>query len=221
MWRSAIATALAAGLLLLTALGVRQARREASLMDELQHRVKNMLAVVTAVAERAHEGAQSSEEFMSSLRGRLQSMAGTQALLSEWHAQGVDLNTLIRAELAPFATVANFTLDGPTARLAANAAHALAMTLHELATNAAKYGALSVAGGHVFVGWTLGDVHPPTLKIRWKESGGPEVAPPARSGYGSEVIRELVAYELGGTVDLVFARGGVYCSIELPAPWGA
>lgn len=95
------------------------------------------------------------------------------------------------------------------------------MTLHELATNAAKYGALSQPGGHVLVRWTLAGVQAAALTIWWEERGGPEVAPPARLGYGSEVIRELVAYELGGTVDLVFARDGVRCSIELPVPSGA
>jgi len=220
MWRSAIATLLIAVLLMLTTLAVRQARREASLMAELQHRVKNMLAVVTAVAERAHEGAHSSEEFMSSLRGRLQSMAGTQTLLSETHTEGVDLNPLIRSELAPYATAANCTLAGPPVLLAANAAYALAMTLHELATNAAKYGALSQPGGHVLVRWTLAGIQAATLTICWEERGGPQVALPARLGYGSEVIRELVAYELGGTVDLVFARDGVRCSIELPVSSG-
>jgi two-component sensor histidine kinase len=220
MWRSAIATLLIAVLLMLTTLAVRQARREASLMGELQHRVKNMLAVVAAVAERAHDGAQSSEEFMSSLRGRLQSMAGTQTLLDERRGQGVDLSTLVRAELAPYGSAGNFTLDGPPVRLAANAAHVLAMTLHELATNAAKHGALSRLGGHVLVRWTRGDVQAPRLKILWEESGGPAVVPPARLGYGSEVIRELVAYELGGTVDLVFDRNGVRCLIEVPVPSG-
>src|SRR6185503_17402598 len=118
--------------------------------------VKNMLAVVAAVAERAHDGAQSSEEFMSSLRGRLQSMAGTQTLLDERRGQGVDLSTLVRAELAPYGSAGNFTLDGPPVRLTANAAHVLAMTLHELVTNAAKHGALSRLGGHVLVRWTRG-----------------------------------------------------------------
>jgi len=90
MWRSVIAMLLIAVLLMLTTLVVKQARREASLVGELQHRVKNVLAVVTAVAERAYEDTQSSEEFLSSLRGRLQSMAGTQTLLVERHAQGVE-----------------------------------------------------------------------------------------------------------------------------------
>ena len=140
MWRSAIATLLIAVLLMLTTLAVRQARREASLMAELQHRVKNMLAVVTAVAERAHEGAESSAEFMSSLRGRLQSMAGTQTLLSKTHTEGVDLNTLIRLGLCPMLPLPTVRSRGSPVHLAANAAHALAMTLHELATNAAKHG---------------------------------------------------------------------------------
>jgi two-component sensor histidine kinase len=93
------------------------------------------------------------------------------------------------------------------------------MVLHELATNAAKYGALSQPDGVVSVHWTLAGEgsEEPALKIQWMEIGGPEVAKPDRQGYGSGVIRDLLTYELGGSVDLKFARHGVSCSIELPA----
>jgi two-component sensor histidine kinase len=218
-WHSIVAAVTIAALSTLTAFAVRQARREAALMGELQHRVKNTLAVVAAVIERASENTQSIDEFAASLRGRIRSMASTQSLLSQSRWRGVSLANLIRAELSPFATGTNTSLEGPAVYLAATASHAVAMVLHELATNAAKYGALSQRGGHVSVRWTLTGEHTPAAKLRieWKETGGPEVALPARQGYGSSVIRDLLAHELGGRVDLVFAADGVRCTIEIPA----
>ncbi|HEU0059625.1 MAG TPA: HWE histidine kinase domain-containing protein [Hyphomicrobiaceae bacterium] len=218
-WRTLIAAAMLIVFLLLTALAVRQARREASLMAELEHRVKNMLAVVTAVIERAREDTQSKEQFVASLRGRIHSMASAQALLSESRWRGVNLSSLTGAELAPYATTTNTTLNGPAVHLRPEATHAVAMVMHELATNAAKYGALSQPDGQVAVRWRL-TAKPSAdgvLEIHWEETGGPEVADPDRQGYGSGVIRDLLSYELGGKVDLRFARGGVRCSIELPA----
>jgi len=188
-------------------------------MGELEHRIKNMFAAVVAVIDRAREDSKSNEEFISSLRGRIQSMAGTQALLSRNRWKGVSLANLIRAELRPYATANNTSVEGPDVYLVPDASHAVAMVLHELATNAAKYGALSRPSGHVSVRWSLTGGHSPPamLKIEWSETGGPEVAAPAREGYGSSVIRDLLSHELGGTVDLVFAAGGVHCTIEMPA----
>ena len=93
------------------------------------------------------------------------------------------------------------------------------MVFHELSTNAAKYGALSQSGGRVSVRWTVVAEHTPgaTLRIEWQETGGPEVVVPVRKGYGTSVIRDLLVYEPGGRVDLVFSPGGVRCTIQLPA----
>jgi two-component sensor histidine kinase len=218
LWRSVAAATAIAALSILTVLAARQARREAALMGELEHRVKNTLAVVAAVIERARENAQSIDEFVASLRGRIRSMAGTQTLLSQSRWRGVSVANLIRAELNPYATDTNTSVEGPTVHLAPTASLAVAMVLHELATNAAKYGALSQRGGHVSVRWTLTAVRisAAMLRIEWEETGGPEVALPARQGYGSSVIRDLLTHELGGRVDLVFAANGVRCTIEMP-----
>jgi two-component sensor histidine kinase len=217
--RSLVATAIVLVFLTLTALAVRQARREASLLAELEHRVKNMLTVVSAVIERTREDTRSKEEFIASLRGRIQAMAGAQTLLSEAHWRNVNLSSLIRAELQPYATATNTQLRGPAVFLTPDATHAVAMVMHELATNAAKYGALSQPDGVVSVHWRLASPgsQEPALKIEWNEIGGPRVAAPARQGYGIGIIRDLLTYELGGNVDLTFARRGVRCSIELPA----
>jgi two-component sensor histidine kinase len=216
LWRSVVALMTITGLLLLTVLAVRQARREAVLMGELEHRVKNMLVVVTAVIERAREGSEVNESFVSSLRSRIKSMADAQELLSQSQWRGVSLADLVRAELEPYTTATNTQIDGPLVYLTTDATHGVAMVVHELTTNAAKYGALSRPGGRVSVRWTR---TPEAMKlmIQWDEVGGPEVAMPDRQGYGSSVIRDLLAYELGGTVDLKFAPSGVHCTIELPA----
>jgi two-component sensor histidine kinase len=218
-WLSAVATAICAAFLTLNALLLRQSRREAILTAELQHRGRNMLSVVVALIDRARESSKSSEEFASSVRGRIRSMAGVQRLLSETHWRGVNFANLIRTELEPYKTAANTILDGPEVLLTPKATHGVALVLHELTTNAAKYGALSQQGGQVAVRWTITDPHSAAgmLRIQWKETGGPKVAPPARQGQGSSVICDLLSYELDGSVDLVFAPDGVCCAITLPA----
>jgi two-component sensor histidine kinase len=215
-WHSIVVAASIAALSMLTVLSARQARREAALMRELQHRMKNTLAVVAAVIGRTHDHAKSIDEFVASLRGRLRSIAGTQDLVSESHWRGVDLANLVRAELQPYATGTNTSVEGPAVYLTPSASHTLAMVLHELATNAAKYGALSQGAGNVSVRWTRPGTPRTMLRIEWQETGGPEVAVPARKGYGTSVIRDLLVYGHGGRVDLVFAASGVRCIIELP-----
>ena len=219
LWRSIVAAISIAALSLIAVLVNRQARREAVLTAELDHRVKNTLAVVATVIERAREDFKSIDDFASSLRSRIQSMAGTQTLLSQSRERGVSLADLVRTELRPYAAGTNTNVDGPAVYLLPAPSHALAMVLHELATNAAKYGALSQPGGHVSVRWMqMADPSSaPMLRIEWKETGGPQVAAPAREGYGSSVIRDLLVYEMAGKVDLVFESDGVSCTIELPA----
>jgi two-component sensor histidine kinase len=216
--RSVIAAMAIAALSLLAVLVNSQANREAVLMAELEHRVKNTLAVVATVIERAREDTKSIDQFVSSLRGRIQSMARTQALLGQSRSRSASLADLVRTELRPYTTATNTDVDGRAVYLLPAASHALAMVLHELATNAAKYGALSHPGGHVSVRWrqTADPSSAPMLRIEWRETGGPQVAAPAREGYGSSVIRDLLAYELGGRADIVFAADGVRCTIELP-----
>jgi two-component system, chemotaxis family, CheB/CheR fusion protein len=188
-------------------------------MRELEHRVRNMLSLVMSLMDRARESTQSSEQFALSVRGRIQSMANAQTLLSQSRWQGVSLADLIRTELEPYATGTNTSLDGPVVHLTPNAAHGVAMVMHELTSNAAKYGALSKQGGQVSVWWNVTDERSPaaTLSIKWVEAGGPKVEVPARQGHGSAVIRDLLSYELDGNVDLVFAPEGVRCTIDLPA----
>ena len=144
-------------------------------------------------------------------------MADAHALLSRNRWDGVDLAELVRSQLAPNATDANATIDGPNVTLTVAATQALAMVLHELVTNAAKYGALSTPHGRVEVSWNRGTGEDAAnLSIAWREIGGPAVAASPDCRYGVSIIRDLIPHELGGSVDLAFASGGVCCKIEIP-----
>jgi PAS domain S-box-containing protein len=191
--------------------------REKMLMAELDHRVKNVLARVDMVALSTRNGSSSIDEYARSLKGRIQSMAAAHALLSQkgWHDVG--LEALVRNQLAPYAADANIAIHGTDVRLTAAAIQAMGMVLHELVTNAVKYGALSVPTGRVTVSWERKpNGHVTNLVFAWREFDGPPRPVEAKSGYGTRLIRELVPHELGGTVDLEFAADGVSCRIEYP-----
>jgi PAS domain S-box-containing protein len=194
---------------------------QAFLIAELDHRVKNALACVTAIAQHASAGTRTTDEFLSALNGRIHSLANAHALLSRSHWQGADVAELVRTVLAPCGRDGNTVIDGPQLDLAPDAAQTVAMVLHELATNAAKYGALSNRIGQVSVRWRLqsNGTELPGLVLEWREAGGPDVGPAGASGYGTSVIRDLIPYELDGTVDYVHARDGVRCRVKVPAKW--
>jgi PAS domain S-box-containing protein len=191
------------------------------LIAELDHRVKNVLACVAAVAQRSRECSRSADEFLEVLNGRINSLANTHALLSRSSWEGVGLGELVRSELAPCASNGNSLIEGPDIVVAAEATQPLAMVLHELTTNATKYGALSSRRGRVSVCWRRKSSRGSQdhLSLEWRESGGPPIAIPGPPGYGSSVIRELIPYELGGSVHYDFAPEGVRCRLEIPAKW--
>ena len=144
-------------------------------------------------------------------------MADAHALLSRNVRDGVDLAELIRCQLARNATDANTTIGGPNVMLTVAATQALGMVLHELVTNAAKFGALSTPHGRVEVNWNRGaDGDAADLSIVWREIGGPTVAASPNYKYGVSIIRDLIPNELGGSVELAFAASGVSCKIEIP-----
>jgi PAS domain S-box-containing protein len=194
--------------------------RQRALVAELDHRVKNTLATVSAVVSQTGVGKRSVGDFKAALEGRFRSMAATHELLSARWWQGVSLTELVQRELAPYAAGNNTEVSGPEVILHAEAGPAMAMVLHELATNAAKYGALSTKKSRVSIRWDLRlNGHPPRLVLEWREIGGPPVIAPGNPSYGTSTIRDLIPYEFGGTVDLVFAPNGVQCRLELPADW--
>src|SRR5262245_19723185 len=197
----------------------RAEEHQRALNAELDHRVKNVLATVCAIIEQTREASTTYADFMVALEHRIRSLASTHDLLSRGHWHGVSLAEIARREFAPYAT-GNAEIRGPSITLKAEATQAVAMVLHELTTNAAKYGAFSNTNGRVGLRWWWQrNGGPPRLLIDWKEIGGPPVAPPNRSGYGTCVVREVIPFELGGAVDLVFESDGLRCRLEIPADW--
>jgi PAS domain S-box-containing protein len=195
--------------------------RQHTLLAELDHRVKNALATVSSVVSHTRQGSRSVASFAEALSARIRSMASTHELLSSGRWQGISLAELVRCELAPYATRDNTEINGPDILLKSEAGQAMAMVLHELATNAAKYGALSTENGRVSIRWdrrTNGQSRS-HLVFEWQEIGGPPVEAPGKPSYGTTTIRELIPYEFGGAVDLVLASDGVRCRVELPADW--
>jgi PAS domain S-box-containing protein len=196
----------------------RAEKHQRMLVAELDHRVKNVLATVSAVASRTQDASVSVADFAARLGGRIRSMAATHELLSRGQWKGIGVRELVGRELAPYAARSNAHLDGPDVTLSPESGQTLSMVLHELTTNAAKHGALSTDGGRVSVRWSGGrdGEGGACLRIQWQETGGPAVEAPRRSSYGTEVICHLLPYELDGTVDLVFAPEGVRCDIKFP-----
>jgi PAS domain S-box-containing protein len=192
-------------------------RHQELLVAELDHRVKNVLAQVAVVAVSTRHGSRSIDEFLRSLNGRIQSMSAAHTLLSKSGWQNVGLDALVRNQLAPYATGTNITISGTDIMLTAAEIQAVARVLHELVTNAAKHGALSIPSGHVSVGWNRkSNDDGANLMLVWQELNGPPVKSEVQSSYGTNLIRNLIPHELGGKVDLVLASEGVSCRIEIP-----
>ena len=199
----------------------RAEEQQRTLHAELDHRVKNVLAAVSAIAAHTKAASSSMDDFVAALDNRIQSMASTHELLTRSRWAGAPLRELLRRELAPYASGDNTCIEGPEVVLRTEAAQATASVLHELTTNAAKYGALSRREGLVLVRWqwaTNGRAAEP-LTIDWKEIGGPPVDARRKANYGSSVITDLVPYELRGTADLVFTPEGVRCRLSVPTEW--
>jgi PAS domain S-box-containing protein len=187
------------------------------LVAALDQGVGNLLARVATVARDARRGGAPSEEDMAALDRRIGSMAKACELLGRNRWESVDLADLVRRLLAPHGTDANTTVSGPAVMLSVPETQALAMVVHELVTNAVKYGALSTPHGRIEVTWSRETVENASrLSIGWREIRGPRV-PEAPSGkYGTSVIRNLIPTELGGAVALDFPSDGVRCQIEIP-----
>jgi two-component sensor histidine kinase len=197
----------------------RSEERQRFLVSELDHRVKNVLSTVRAIITQTQEASSSHNDFVTGLNCRMDSLDRTHELLSESNWRGASLAEIVRREIAPYAA-GNAEAGGPSVTLKAEAIQAVAMVLHELTTNAAKYGAFSNRTGRVSVQWRWPQTgSPDRLVIEWKETGGPSVKAPSQSGYGTGIIRELIPFELGGKVDLVFAPEGIRCRLEVPGDW--
>jgi PAS domain S-box-containing protein len=185
------------------------------LVGELNHRVKNTLASVQAIIQHTLRQTQDPREFASAFAGRIQSMARVHYMLSTATWQGADLRGLIRDQLlhGPVDET-RITAWGPTVRLEPQLALHMALMLHELGTNANKYGALSLPGGRVAIGWTVEDAW---LHLRWEERGGPAVRAPTKRGFGTSLIEQSTKGE-GGSARMSVEAEGVTWEVKLPLP---
>ncbi len=189
------------------------------LIDELNHRVKNTLATVQSIAAQSLRSSETTSEARRSFEARLFALAKAHDVLTRESWEGASLQDIVEEALAPHrdARAARFEIGGPEARLPPRAALAISMALHELATNAAKYGALSNESGRVRLAWRVAPGEGgPMLHMSWTEEGGPPVSPPARKGFGSRLIERGLAMDLDGKVRLDFRGDGVVCTIEAP-----
>lgn len=192
--------------------------RRALLLRELSHRVKNMLAVVLAIARQTAQGAASVPDFVEDFAGRLEALAAAHELLTATGWAGASLDGLVRRALDPHAGEGQATIRVGEASVPPALAQDLALVLHELATNAVKYGALSVPQGRVTVegGVMADEAGRRELRLTWREAGGPRVAPPTRSGFGTTLLHRAIERSRGGRVELDWRGHGLACAIRLP-----
>ncbi len=189
--------------------------RNQLLMAEVNHRANNLLAVVQAIAQQTtFDG--DPNAYVSKLINRIQGLSASQRLLvrNEW--QGTDLSDLVQEQLAPYRDLigSRIIAAGPVVRVNAGAAQTIGMALHELATNAAKYGSLSTDDGKVFIDWSLVDND---FSMSWAESGGPKVEAPGRRGFGNTVLARMAEISIGGQTSLEFMEPGVRWTMKAPA----
>ncbi len=189
------------------------------LLAELNHRVKNTLAVVQAIAHQTFKGDDAEiKRSRRAFEARLAALAGAHNLLTQANWESASLRQIAADALSGMRGSERVTASGPDVRLRPKEALAVAMALHELCTNAVKYGALSTDTGRVAVEWRRSTSGEPKLNMTWREESGPPVTPPQRRGFGTDLIERALAADLDGTVVLDFRPEGLVCSIEAPLP---
>ena len=193
--------------------------RQQALLYELQHRVKNIIATISALATRTLRGDMPATQFADAFQGRLRGMAGTHELLSHSNWRGAQLRELIGTALRSHATVdgETVTIKGPDILIAPNAATTLGMVFYELATNAAKYGGLSGAGGRIEVSWDSAAASPSNrVVLVWTETAAKPLAAGSKPGFGMTFVQRSVEYELQGKAEMEPRPGGVRWKLEFP-----
>jgi two-component sensor histidine kinase/CheY-like chemotaxis protein len=196
----------------------RAEERERMLMREVNHRAKNMLAVVQSIAQLT--AAESPQDFVERFAKRIRALSDSQDVLVKCSWHNIPLDALIRSQLSHFANLIGdrIKLSGPAIEVSAAAAQAIGMAMHELATNAAKYGSLSNEAGLVTISWRIAAAGAePRFEISWRETGGPPVSNPTRRGFGSKVTTSLVKMSVGGEVETRFEPEGLVWELSCPA----
>lgn len=195
-----------------------EAQREL-LLAELNHRVKNTLAVVQGIAHQTFRNGSATPAARAAFEGRLLALSTAHSLLTRSNWENARLDRIAEdAFHAQGVEPGRFHISGPPVQLPAKQSLSLSLALHELCTNALKYGALSVDQGTVELSWTIDPGPPRRLTIAWREGGGPPVAPPGRQGFGSRLINQVIASDLDGAVDIDFVPAGLACTIDAPLP---
>ncbi|MGH1571802.1 HWE histidine kinase domain-containing protein [Methylobacterium sp. P31] len=195
--------------------------RQAFMVRELHHRVKNTLATVQAVLNATVRSSLTIPEFTRALSGRITSLARTHALITDDQAQAVSFEGLLRAELDPYNERGRLSLEGPAVVLSSEFAVPVGMALHELTTNALRHGALADPNGRLHVRWRLEDgTAGRALRWDWSEHDGPPTAHPTREGFGSRLLNKVLATQTGAQVDVDFAPDGLRVSVRMPLPAG-
>ena len=193
----------------------KQAEEHANILTrEVDHRAKNLLALVQAIVHLTP--ADSPNDFKTAIEGRLKALSNAHTLLAQSRWAGANLLNLVTEELAPYCQegASRADINGPEFVLKPQSAQSIAMVLHELTTNAVKYGALSVPKGRLRVEWANGGTD---LVMRWSETNGPPVKPPARQGFGTRVVNQIIRAELKGTLRFDWHPDGLACEIAIPA----
>ena len=187
------------------------------MVNELNHRVKNTLAMVQSLVFQTLDGAPDPDEAREKIESRLLALSDAHNILTRENWQGADIADIVEGAASLFQQHAGerFDITGPTAILEPRRTVALAMALHELCTNAIKPGAVSVPGGRVGIQWEF-DATRSAVQLHWKETGGPEVTPPTQVGFGSTLLRRGLKHDLGGEATLAFERDGLRCDIVIP-----
>jgi len=187
--------------------------RQALLAREVDHRAKNAMAIVQSIVRLTK--AATTDDYVSTIEGRIKALSRAHVLLSDSRWQGADLDTLVKEELAPYRSNRADRLDisGPKVLLEPTTAQTLALALHELATNAAKYGALSSASGKLAVGW---DLQADVLTIDWRETAGPTARTPSITGFGTQIITGSIERQLGGKATFEWLPAGLRCTLAVP-----
>lgn len=189
------------------------------LIRELEHRVKNMLALVQSIANQTSADEPAAKTYRDAFLGRLRALARAESLVFEDHAQEVELEQLVSRSIEPFDADGGGRLvsKGPSVRVPARSGRLIALVLHELGTNATKYGALSVHGGKVLISWDVGGSGPDQqVRLHWREEGGPKVSAPERQGFGTKLLKTLAGYELEGQAQLKYSPTGVDYELVFP-----
>jgi two-component system, chemotaxis family, CheB/CheR fusion protein len=196
-----------------------QEKQQTILVNELNHRVKNTLATVQSIASQTLRNSDTTEQADKLISGRLVALAKAHDVLTQRSWEGAPLRQLVEQAVAPHCVpgLDRFVIEGPDVWMSPKNALAITMALHELCTNAVKYGALSTNTGHIEVVWTIADRDgQPGLRLCWSEVGGPVVGPPSRRGFGSRLIEAGLSQELGGDVHIEFNPAGVICTLVAP-----